>query len=52
MADCGDLITRHGLDIGATRQAVQAMLDEQPLPLRGAARVEANRAPAELKVVE
>jgi hypothetical protein len=35
MADCADLITRHELDIAATRQAVEAMLDEQPLPLRG-----------------
>jgi Fe-S oxidoreductase len=36
MADCGDLIAAHGLDAAATRAAVQAMLDEQPLPLRGA----------------
>ena len=26
----------HGLDITATRQAIRAMLDEQPLPLRNA----------------
>jgi heterodisulfide reductase subunit D len=36
MEDCRDLIVRHGLDAAATRAAVQAMLDEQPLPLRGA----------------
>ena len=36
MADCRDLIAEHGLDAAATRAAVQAMLDEQPLPLRGA----------------
>jgi heterodisulfide reductase subunit D len=52
MADCADLITRHGLDIAVTRQAVQAMLDEQPLPLRGGARVEENRAAAEPKAIE
>jgi Fe-S oxidoreductase len=34
-ADCEDLIAQHGLDPDATRQAIQAMLDEQPLPLRG-----------------
>jgi heterodisulfide reductase subunit D len=35
-ADCQDLIAQHGLDAATTRQAIQAMLDEQPLPLRGA----------------
>ena len=40
MADCADLIARHELDVAATRQAVEAMLDEQPLPLRGNARAE------------
>ena len=35
-ADCQDLIAQHGLDAETTRQAIQAMLDEQPLPLRGA----------------
>jgi len=34
-ADCEDLIAQHGLDPAATRQAIQAMLEEQPLPLRG-----------------
>jgi Fe-S oxidoreductase len=34
-ADCGDLIAEHGLDDAATRAAIKAMLDEQPLPLRG-----------------
>jgi heterodisulfide reductase subunit D len=37
-ADCGDLIARHGLDIESTRAAIAAMLEEQPLPLRGGAR--------------
>jgi hypothetical protein len=35
LADCQDLIERHGLDPASTRLAVQAMLDEQPAPLRG-----------------
>ena len=35
MADCRDLIAEHGLDPAGTRAAIQAMLDEQPLPLRG-----------------
>jgi len=35
VADCRDLIAQHRLDVAATRAAVQAMLDEQPLPLRG-----------------
>ena len=34
-ADCQDLIAQHGLDVATTRTAIQAMLDEQPLPLRG-----------------
>jgi len=34
-ADCEDLIAQHGLDPATTRAAIQAMLDEQPLPLRG-----------------
>jgi heterodisulfide reductase subunit D len=36
-ADCGDLVAQHGLDAETTRQAIQAMLEEQPLPLRGGA---------------
>jgi heterodisulfide reductase subunit D len=36
LADCRDLIAQHGLDVEATRQAIKAMLDEQPVPLRGA----------------
>jgi heterodisulfide reductase subunit D len=36
VADCQDLVAEHGLDITATRQAIRAMLDEQPLPLRSA----------------
>jgi heterodisulfide reductase subunit D len=35
IADCQDLVQRHGLDVASTRLAVQAMLDEQPAPLRG-----------------
>jgi heterodisulfide reductase subunit D len=34
-ADCQDLAAQHGLDAATTRAAIQAMLDEQPLPLRG-----------------
>ena len=34
-ADCQDLVAQHGLDAATTRAAIQAMLDEQPLPLRG-----------------
>jgi hypothetical protein len=33
--DCRDLVSRYGLDPETTRLAIQAMLDEQPLPLRG-----------------
>jgi Fe-S oxidoreductase len=33
--DCRDLIVERGLDPVATRAAVQAMLAEQPVPLRG-----------------
>ena len=36
MADCGDLIAQHGLDAESTRSAIAAMIEEQPLPLRGA----------------
>jgi heterodisulfide reductase subunit D len=35
LADCQDLIEKHGLDETTTRLAIQAMLDEQPAPLRG-----------------
>jgi heterodisulfide reductase subunit D len=35
LADCGDLVQKHGLDRDATRLAIVAMLDEQPAPLRG-----------------
>jgi hypothetical protein len=44
-ADCKDLAARHGLDDETMRQAIQAMLEEQPLPLRGGA--QANAAPGE-----
>jgi heterodisulfide reductase subunit D len=33
--ECRDLVAQHGLDPAGTRAAIQAMLDEQPLPLRG-----------------
>ncbi|MGC2133956.1 MAG: (Fe-S)-binding protein, partial [Xanthobacteraceae bacterium] len=36
LADCEDLVERHGLDRATTRAAIQTMLDEQPAPLRGA----------------
>jgi heterodisulfide reductase subunit D len=36
LADRHDLVEQHGLDVEATRQAIKAMLDEQPVPLRGA----------------
>jgi len=36
LADCRDLVRQHGLDAATTRLAIQAMLDEQPAPLRGA----------------
>jgi Fe-S oxidoreductase len=52
MADCADLIARHGLDIATTRQAVQAMLEEQPLPLRGGARAGSKAEAAEPRAVE
>ncbi len=35
LADCEDLVERHGLDRAATRAAIQTMLDEQPVALRG-----------------
>ena len=35
IADCADLAARHGLDPTTARLAVQAMLDDQPLPLVG-----------------
>jgi heterodisulfide reductase subunit D len=35
LLDCQDLVQKHGLDVETTRLAIQSMLDEQPLPLRG-----------------
>ncbi|HUI12364.1 MAG TPA: (Fe-S)-binding protein [Xanthobacteraceae bacterium] len=35
LADCEDLVERHGLDRDTTRAAIQTMLAEQPAPLRG-----------------
>ncbi|HZC54760.1 MAG TPA: (Fe-S)-binding protein [Xanthobacteraceae bacterium] len=37
LADCQELMQKHGLDAATTRLAIQAMLDEQPAPLRGSA---------------
>jgi heterodisulfide reductase subunit D len=36
LADCRDLVEQNGLGVEATRQAIKAMLDEQPVPLRDA----------------
>jgi hypothetical protein len=36
LADCRGLVERHGLDVETMRQTIRAMLDEQPVPLRGA----------------
>ena len=33
-ADCRDLAAQHRLDPATTRSVIQAMLDDQPLPLR------------------
>jgi hypothetical protein len=35
LADCQDLVRKHGLDMATTRHAIVTMLEEQPLPLRG-----------------
>jgi heterodisulfide reductase subunit D len=35
LADCRDLVDKHGLDMETTRLAIATMLDEQPVPLRG-----------------
>jgi heterodisulfide reductase subunit D len=36
IAECNDLIARHGLDVEAARDVVvKAMLEDQPLPLKG-----------------
>jgi heterodisulfide reductase subunit D len=35
LADCQDLVNKHGLDVANTRLAIAAMLNEQPAPLRG-----------------
>jgi heterodisulfide reductase subunit D len=45
-ADCEDLIAQHGLDRATTRQAIAAMLEEQPLPLRGTAAAQPTAPPA------
>jgi heterodisulfide reductase subunit D len=40
LADCADLVAKHGLDRDTTRAAIQGMLAEQPAPLRGAANLQ------------
>jgi heterodisulfide reductase subunit D len=35
LADCADLVKQHGLDLATARLSVQAMLNDQPLPLAG-----------------
>ena len=35
IAECGELIDRHGIDVQAARAAAEAMLQDQPLPLQG-----------------
>ena len=44
LADCADLAARHGLNTTTARVVVQAMLDDQPVPLRG--KMAANRIAA------
>jgi heterodisulfide reductase subunit D len=36
LAECRDRIARHGITEDAARASIKAMLDDQPLPLRGA----------------
>jgi Fe-S oxidoreductase len=42
LADCADLAARHGLNEATARLAVQAMLDDQPVPLMGKAAARAG----------
>jgi Fe-S oxidoreductase len=52
LADCADLAAQHGLDPATTRLAVQAMLDDQPLPL-DATRAKSDHKPiAPLLLIE
>jgi Fe-S oxidoreductase len=37
VADCADLVAQHGLNTATARLAVQAMLDDQPVPMKGLA---------------
>jgi hypothetical protein len=37
IADCADLAAMHGLNKATARLVVQAMLDDQPVPLMGLA---------------
>jgi hypothetical protein len=43
LTDCSDLVSKHGLNLAATRLALEGMLAEQPVPLRGS---EAGTGPA------
>jgi Fe-S oxidoreductase len=36
VAECQDLLTRHGIRDDLARQSIKAMLEDQPLPLQGA----------------
>jgi len=45
-------VTQPGLYPATTRQAIQAMLEEQPLPLRGNARPQHNPQSAEPRGIE
>ncbi len=35
VAECQDLLTRHGIRDDLARQSIKAMLEDQPLPLQG-----------------
>ena len=35
VAECRDLLAHHGIGDDAARRSVKAMLEDQPLPLRG-----------------
>jgi hypothetical protein len=45
VTDCADLIAHHGLKPDTARLAVQAMLDDQPLPLAGKVAAAATARP-------
>jgi hypothetical protein len=35
LAECSERLARHGVTEDAARASIKAMLDDQPLPLRG-----------------